>query len=175
MGTSKRHATISQPCISATPFLVSAFLLSRHHCCSSLLSGCPRYLLNKLRKVQSNAAGCILRVPKHDHISPHLASLHWLPTHSRILASLCCNCLSSTAPVYLTELLEVYRPTRQLLSTEDTSILCFPAVCTRSLGQRSVSCAAPSVCNSLPFKVRSSKTLTVFRSSLKSHLFKLSC
>ena len=27
----------------------------------------------------NNAARHILRVPKTDHISPHLASLHWLP------------------------------------------------------------------------------------------------
>ena len=34
------------------------------------------------------------------------SSLHWLPIDSQIqykLASLCCNCLKSTAPVYLTE------------------------------------------------------------------------
>ena len=34
---------------------------------------------------------------------------------------------------------------------------------------------APFVWNSLPFKVRSSNTPTSFRSSLKSHLFKLVC
>ena len=60
-----------------------------------------------------------------DHISPHLASLHWLHIDSQIqykLSSLCYNCLNSTAPDYLTEL-KIYKPTHQLRSSSDTSIL----------------------------------------------------
>ena len=66
----------------ATKTLVSAFGLSRLDYCNCLLSGCPQYLLNKLQKVQNNAARLVLRVSKTDHISPHLACLHWLPTDS---------------------------------------------------------------------------------------------
>ena len=100
------------------------------------------YLLNKLQKVQNNAARLVLRVSKTDHISPHLASLHLLPIDSRIqykLSSLCYNCLNSTAPGYLAELLRIYKPTRQLPSSSDTSILCILTVRTHSLGQRSFS------------------------------------
>ena len=68
----------------ATETLVSAFVLSRLDHCNSFLSGCPQYLLNKLQKVQNNAARLVLRVSKTDHISPHLASFHWLPIDSRI-------------------------------------------------------------------------------------------
>ena len=81
----------------ATTTLVSAFL-SRLDYCNSLLFGCPKYFLNKLQKVQNNAARLVLRVFKTDHISPHLASLHWLPIDSRIqykLSSLCYKCLNS--------------------------------------------------------------------------------
>ena len=39
------------------------------------------------------------------------------------LSSRCCNCLNSTAPNYLTEPLRNYKPTRQLRSSADTSIL----------------------------------------------------
>ena len=42
----------------------------------------------------------------------------------------------------------------QLRSSSDTSILCLPSVRTHSLGQRYFFCAAPSVWNSLPCKVR---------------------
>ena len=124
------------------------FFLSHLDYCNSLLFGCPQYLLNKLQNVQNNAARLILRVSKTVHISPHLAFLHWLPIDSRIqyeLSSLCYNCLNSTAPDYLTELLRIYEPTRQLRSSSDTSILCIPTVCTHSLGQRSFSYAAPAV------------------------------
>ena len=60
--------------------------------------------------------------------------------------------------------------TCQLHSSSDTSVLCLPSVCMHSLGQISFSYAALSVWNSLPCKVRSSDTLTSF----KSRLLKLS-
>ena len=110
-----------------------------------------------------------------NYISPHLASLHWLPIDSRMLYKLvsrCYNCFNSTAPGYLTKL-RIFKPTRQLFS--NTSILCLSSVCTRSFGQRSFSYAAPSVWNSVPCKFRSSNTLASSRSLLKSHLVKLSC
>ena len=134
----------------ATKTLVSAFVLSCLNYCNSLLFGCPQYLLNNLQKVQNNAARLVLRVSKTDHISPHLASLHWLLIDSRIqykLSSLCHNCLNSTAPDYLNELLRIYRPTRR--PSSDTSILCSPTVRTHSLGQRSFSYAAPAVWDTL--------------------------
>ena len=77
-------------------------------------------------------------------------------TECDLFSSRCYDCLNSTAPVYLTELLKVYKPTCQLCSSSDTSILCLPFVCTQSLGQRSFSYAALSVWNSLPCEVRSS-------------------
>ena len=123
----------------------------------SFLFGSPQYLLNILQKVPNNAARLVLRVSKTDHISHHLASLQWLPIDSRIqykLSSLCYNCLSSAAPDYLTELLRIYKPARQLRSCSDTSILGIPIVRTCSLGQRSVSYAAPTVWNTLPYEIR---------------------
>ena len=68
----------------ATKTLVSAFVLSRLDYCNALLFGCPQYLLNKLQEAQNNAARLVLRVSKTDHISPHLAPLHWLPMDSWI-------------------------------------------------------------------------------------------
>ena len=119
----------------------------------------------------------VLRVSKTDHSSPHLASLHWLPIDSRIqykLSSLCYNCLSPTAPDYLTDLPRIYKPTRQLRSSSDTFILCIPTVRTHSLGQWSFSYAAPAVWNTLPYEIRSSNTFSSFKSSLKTFLFQQS-
>ena len=72
------------PPTDATKTLVSAFALSHLDYCNSLLSGCLQYLVNKLQKVQNNAACLVLRVSKTDHISPQLASLYWLPIDPRI-------------------------------------------------------------------------------------------
>ena len=87
-------------------------------------------------------------------------------TCSTKLSSLCYNCLNSTASDYLTELLRIYKPTCQLHSCSDTSILCILNVCTHLLGQRLFSYAAPVVRNTLPYKIRSSNTISSLKSSL---------
>ena len=76
----------------ATKTLVSVFVLSRLDYCNSLLFSCRQYLLNKLQKVQNNAARLVLRVSKTERISPHLASLHWMPIDKRIQYKLSCLC-----------------------------------------------------------------------------------
>ena len=160
----------------ATATLVSAFILSRLDYCNSLFSGCPRSLILRLQKVQNNAARLILRISKREHISPHLASLHWLPIDSRIkykLACICYNSLSTNSPPYLSDLLTVYTASRQLRSCSDNSVLRRPSVRTVSYGQRSFAYSAPSAWNALPQQVRSSDSVSTFRSRTKTHLFRL--
>ena len=160
----------------ATATLVSAFILSRLDYCNSLLSGCPRSLILRLQKVQNNAARLILGISKREHISPHLASLHWLPIDSRIkykLACICYNCMSTNSPPYLSDLLAVYTAARQLRSSSDNSVPRRPSVRTVSYGQRSFAYSAPSAWNSLPQQVRSSDNVSTFRSRTKTHLFRL--
>ena len=145
--------------------------------CNSLLSGCPRSLILRLQKVQNNAARLILRISKREHnISPHLASLHWLPIDSRIkykLACICYNSLSTNSPPYLSDLLTVYTASRQLRSCSDNSVLRRPSVRTVSYGQRSFAYSAPSAWNALHQQVRSSDSVSTFRSRTKTHLFRL--
>ena len=154
----------------ATATLVSAFIISRLDYCNSLLSGCPRSLILRLQKVQNNAARLIFGISKREHISPDLASLHWLPIDSRIkykLACICYNCTSTNSPPYLSDLLTVYTAARQLRSSSDNSVLRRPSVRTVSYGQRSFAYSAPSAWNSLPQQVRSSDNVSTFRSRTK--------
>ncbi|KAK7102244.1 hypothetical protein V1264_020489 [Littorina saxatilis] len=156
--------------------LVSAFILSRLDYCNALLYGCPQYLLNRLQKLQNNAARLVLRVRKSEHISPHLQALHWLPIESRIKYKIAClsyGALTQTGPAYLTDMTQTYTPGRTLRSSADTSILSTPRVNTKSFGERSFSVSAPLVWNSLPVTLRHSASSGSFRTGLKTHLFSL--
>ena len=61
-----------------------------------------------------------------EHISPLLQNLHWLPVNRRTLhkvAALCHSSLSVSGPQYLSDLTDVYTPSRSLRSSSDTHIL----------------------------------------------------
>ena len=73
----------------------------------------------KLQRVQNAAARLVLGIPRCEHITPGLKSLHWLPVEKRIVFKLCLlvyktrHCL---APLYLCGLLLPYALARQLRS-----------------------------------------------------------
>ena len=58
--------------------LINAFITSKLDYCNSLLSGVW------LQLVQNSAARLLTGTRKHEHISPMLRSLHWLPIPERI-------------------------------------------------------------------------------------------
>jgi hypothetical protein len=158
----------------ATKTLVCAFIFSKLDYCNSLLAGLPQYLIDRLQRIQNNAARLVCRSSKFDHISPLLHSLHWLPISHRIdykISSLTYSAVCGTGPEYLSELISIYTPSRSLRSSSDTRILRIPSVRTKSYGQRSFSYQAPTTWNNLPVSLRHAESVTSFRSSLKTHLF----
>ena len=80
----RRISTIQHVSADPTKTLVSTFVLSMLDYCNSLLSGCPKHLLEKLQKVQNSAARLVLKAHKRDHVSPLLRTLHLLPIQARI-------------------------------------------------------------------------------------------
>ena len=59
--------------------LVMAFVLSRIDYCNAVLAALPRSTIEPLQRVQNAAARLVFRLRSHDHITPALAQLHWLP------------------------------------------------------------------------------------------------
>ena len=152
--------------------VVHAFVTSRLDMNNSLLAGLPSTVLVKLQRCQNIAARVITRTRATDHITPVLMDLHWLPVTQRIKYKLLLyvyRALNGMAPAYLAELIRPYVAGRRLRSS-DTYLLCVPHT-RHSWGDRAFSKAAPVLWNSLPIRIKSAPSLTLFKSSLKTFLY----
>ena len=62
-----------------TTSLITAFVTSRLDYCNSMLAGLPKSTIAPLQRVQNAAARLITGIGLHDHVTPALQQLHWLP------------------------------------------------------------------------------------------------
>ena len=106
--------------------------------------GSTHNVTSHLQRIQNYVARVILRLPNSSNITTHLKSLHWLPVKVRgtyKLACLCCHCHSSTAPSYVTDMLQK-KPshTRNFCSTHAPSLFSIELHTVKAtLGDRSFS------------------------------------
>ena len=150
--------------------------MSKIDFCNSLLYGIPDKLLNRIQRIQNNAARVVLRLHKFSHITPALATLHWLPVNRRIdfkVALLFYKVLNGQAPAYIADLLQPYDPARKLHSA-DKQLLLQPPCRLKSYGDRAFCCAAPVVWNNIPHSVKTAKTVDSLKVKLKTHFYSVS-
>jgi len=105
--------------------LVVALVKTRLDYCNSLLNGLSQTHVLRLQRIQNTAARLICRIKKFEHIPTSLLSLHWLPVVLRLRFKLPCIvflALRGVAPLYLQELICIYRPTHSL-SSESKNLL----------------------------------------------------
>ena len=114
----------------APPSSASPLPLPRCQCCASRDSlAVHRFSLTGCRKFRTQLHDLSVRAKKLDHVQPILQSLHCLPIRARIqykLSTLCFNVITGTEPQYLSELLHLYTPSRDLRSSADARILKIP-------------------------------------------------
>ena len=160
----------------STKKLVNAFVISKLDYCNSLYYGLPDTSLYCLERLQNTAARIVTKTKRHEHITPILQNLHWLPIKYRLLFKillLAYKCVHNLAPSYLSELLTVRNPGRALRSNSDT-LLAVPKnsdIKTRFYGERSFSSCAPKLWNHLPSRIQSSPSIGAFKRNLKTYLF----
>ena len=151
--------------------LLHAFVTSILDYCNSLLLNCPTYSLKSLQLIQNAAARVLMRTNRRDHVSPVLASLHWLPVKFRIefkILLLTYKALNDRAPSYLKDLIVRYFPNRALCF--QTAGLLPRGSKSRMVG-RAFSYQAPLLWNKLPVNVREADNLSTFKIRLKTFLF----
>ena len=150
--------------------MLLAFISSRLDYCNS-----PAYQQQKLQRIQNAAARLILQESKFCHITPLFMTLHWLPVKYRIqfkILLLTFKAINLLAPSYICDLVTVKKPSNYNLRSNSSLVWDLPKVKSFStLSDRSFSFGAPKLWNKLPNYIRSSSSITIFKSQLKTYLF----
>ena len=142
---------------------------------NSILYGLPDSSLYRLQKIQNTAARILALLPRFSHISATLFDLHWLPIRYRITFKICIltyQAYHRTAPSYLCDLIVPYVNTRSLRSNNKCFIKpCKPRL--KTYGERCFKYAGPQEWNKLPIHIRKISSLSIFKTQLKTYLFRL--
>ena len=171
--------------------IATSLVHSKLDYCNSLYVNLPSKQISKLQILQNALARTVSKIPKYDHITPTLKSLHWLKIEQRIqykIISITYSLLQSSHPSYLRGLILI-QPNHSTRSSDHLTLSRLP-ITSRSplkISDRSFRVAAPILWNSLPRSLRlcstaltsgtmqSSPMLTLtrnqFLSRLKTHLY----
>ena len=129
--------------------------------------------INKLQRVQNSTARIVTRSTRFDHITPVLADLHWLPVKYRIqfkIAVTTFKVLTTLEPSYLTDIVRLHVPTRNLRSSGRN--LLQDKRMNLVFGERAFCHAAPAVWNNLPQHITADlSSLTTFKRLLKTEFY----
>ena len=155
--------------------LINAFVFSRLDYCNALFSGLPKKSTDRLQLVQNAAARVLTRTKMREHITPVLASLHWLPVVFRIdfkILLLVYKAINGLAPLYLSEFLSKYVPNRPLRSAT-SGLLDFPKMSYKKYGKAAFCFYGPTAWNKLPVHLRQAPSVDSFKAQLKTYFYTL--
>jgi hypothetical protein len=160
----------------STEKLVHAFITSKIDVNNSLLYGLPDTLLQRLQRIQNSAARLVTRSKKHDHITPILCELHWLPVQQRILYKVLLivfKAIHNLAPMYVADMIVQKPDSKRSMRSNENSLLIVPRARTTTYGDRNFRVFAPLLWNQLPLHMRKCDDLNAFKKYLKTHLYEI--
>ena len=159
-----------------TASLVTAFVISRLDYCNSVLAGLPKSSIAPLQRVQNAAARLICALGPHDHVTPSLRELHWLPVEQRIVFKLCALMPlvhTGRGPSYLCDLVTVTSDiaSRSRLRSPSSQHYQLPATRLKT-GERCFSFAGPAAWNFMLASLHVIPDCKSFKRQLKTELFR---
>ena len=116
----------------ATAQLIHALITTRLDFCNSILYNLPNNTIERLQRIQNQAARMLTRSPRRYHITPVLGELYWLRISDRIIFKiviLTYKAFHGVAPVYLCELITKYeQATVRTRRAQDCFLLAIPPI-----------------------------------------------
>ena len=143
-------------------------------CC--ILFNLPKNKIERLQRIQNQAARMLKRIPRRNHITPVLKDLHWLRINERIefkILILTHRAFYETGPRYLSELIKKHNSSNRTRRANDHCLLSIPPIskmCANSYFERSFSYAAPFLWNRLDMSIRM-LDFDHFKSRIKTELY----
>ena len=145
--------------------------------CNSLLYKWPTKMRPEKVPICSKVCckALYLRSKEFDHVTPLVMfiTLHWLSIEQRIhfkILLITYKVLNGKAPKYISDLLSLYSPGRNLCSANQ-KLLCKASYNLKTYGARSFSCAALLLWNSIPYDIHNSSSIDNLKCKLKTWLF----
>ena len=154
----------------ATKTLMNSMVLACLDYCNSIYVGLPQVSLHKLQLAQNMAARVISRTPIHQHITPILQQMNWLPTTKRCqmkLLVMTSKVLHKEAPQNIIDLFHWYSPTRALRSASSTSPVPQRNKTIR-FGKRLIDTSTAALWNRLPNEIKLAANKIQLKSSLNA-------
>ena len=159
---------------AAAAQIVHSLVTSCLDYCNSLLYGLPQNKVDRLQRIQNIACRIVCKIPREVDVLPKLEELHWLPVRQRItfkVLLLTYKAQHYLAPTYFSELLMPYLPEKALRS-QNKMELSVPTTYLKTYGDRSFQAAAAKEWNQLPLAIKQSPSVNIFKTHLKTYLFK---
>ena len=149
--------------------MFDALVFSKLYYCSSVWANTSKKNLEKLQRVQNFAARIITGTKKHEHISPVLRELNWLPVHLTVQyrdTVMAFKCMKGLAPSYLCEKFRKRSEVRSR-ATRNNNMLNVPFFKSAS-GQRTF---ATKLWNAMSDDMKNYDHIGPFKHSLKRSLW----
>jgi hypothetical protein len=149
---------------------VQAVIISSLDYCNALYYGCNKSVTRQLQVIQNRACRIIFGLKKRADVNEKMQSLHWLKIDERIVFKillLVYKGVHGMAPSYINELLSFNNivTSNKRRSSLHISLQSHP---------RAFETVAPKLWHQLPSSIRTCQTIDLFKTHLKTYLFKKS-